>query len=113
MNIERFLDVINEANDACNDYRRSSARYYRDHGHGVRLDAPKTQEERHIAYAFQYDHTEESVVMGIFDVLGFDSDQRERAYSAARAIRRWYNDTDWLFLPKREMLDALMRYIIG
>lgn len=111
IDFERILDTIIEWNDARTDYIKSSRRYYEAHGHGLNLDHAKTEEERHIVYAQRYDQRMNEAVYRIFDALDLDREERERAYSAARALTRWYEETRWERRAPLDMLEALGQYI--
>lgn len=111
INFGDILDTVIEWNDARADYIKSSRKYNEAHGHGVNLDHAKTAEEFHIAYAHRYDQRMDEAVHRVFDAIGLDSDERTRAYSAARALTRWYERTNWERLAPQAMLEALGRYI--
>lgn len=113
MNIDRLIDFMIERDDADFDYTVSSKRYYKKHGHGVNLDRAKTHEECHIEYAYHALERAHDTVYGIFEVLGLDTEQRERAYAAGRFMKRWYESTKWERLPSHETLERVWDYIKG
>jgi len=113
INIERLIDLIIEWYQADQDYRLSSAKYYRQHGCGVWLDRAKTQEERHIVYLNGLvDRCCDSVV-AVAEVLMMDREQIERMYAAARVARRWYERTAWQNRLPRDLLRRLEVYVFG
>lgn len=113
VNYDRLIDVIIESFDAETDYRHSSDVYKRETGFTLNLDEARTNFERHIAYVCRYSYAAGCTVSTLFDVLGFDSDQRGRAYAAARIARNWYNKTKWERLIPDSMIGQIEKYIKG
>lgn len=113
INVDRLLDMIIEEFDSTSDYCKSSAIYYKNHGHGVSIDRAFTKEERHIAYAYHADDRERTVSRTAFEILGLNIDQIGRAYNAARAVKRWYNRTNWERLLPHDLIDRIENYIYG
>jgi len=113
INFENLECVYNEWTYAEEDYRHSSARYFKEHGYGVRLDLAKTEEERHIAYAYHERDRFYEAVWAVLSVLDLDSEQRDRFYSAFRAVRKWYEKNQWKDCLKRATEERLIEYIFG
>ena len=113
IDFEKVLDTVIEWNDARADYIHSSQVYNAAHGHGLNLDHAKTNEELHIVYAHRHNQRMDEAVHRVFDALGMDREERERAYKAARALARWYERTEWERLAPETMLEALGQYIAG
>ena len=115
MHIERLLDKINEANETYETYAHESAKYRaRHYGFGVSFGNRKlNDEELYIRYLYDSDREETYTMQGIFEVLDFDRDQIKRAYIAARAIKRWYNDTNWERCPSDLLLSRLNNFVIA
>ena len=113
LNIERLMDFIMEAYDNTADYTKSSRDYYRKHGYGVNIDRAKTPEEKHIAYMYHSSAAADDVVRALMEVLNLDYEQQTRAYSAARALKRWYEKTQWNRLPSSDLIDRIWGYIQG
>lgn len=114
MNIERLLDKIIEAMDSTFSYYRESARYRSAHGFGAYFDlrAGLSAEKENLYHKYNRDYEDNSALSAIFEVLDFNSDQIARAYVAARALRKWYNRTEWQFCPGYELKDALEKFVI-
>lgn len=49
----------------------------------------------------------------LFEVFGFDKEQRERVYIAARAVRRWRIRTNWEHLIPQDTKERIARFIFG
>ena len=115
INIDRLMDIIGEEFDSTNDYFKSGAEFYRKNGcHAYFYNGKKlTHEEEHIKYAYHADDRARTVTTSLFEVLGLDKDQTARAYIAARAVRRWYNDTEWQRLLPHDLLDRIEAFIYG
>ena len=114
MNISNLLDNINTANDSYQAYAYESAQYRARHGHGVYFDGRRLDpEEMHIGYLYHDNERESTKMYGIFEVLDFDREQIVRSYIAARAIRRWYNATNWERPPSDELLERLKSFVVG
>lgn len=115
MNIERLLDKVIEAMDSTFHYYRESARYRSAHGCGAYLDlrAGLSAEKENLYHKHNRDYEDNSALSEIFEVLDFNRDQIDRAYIAARALRRWYERTGWAFCPSYELDDALEKFVIG
>ena len=106
-----FLAII-DAHECEADYRLSSARYIKAHGHGVHMNGhPLTEEERHIKYAYHAADRADSIVWALFDVLGLSSEEREATRKATRAFKRLCVRLDWQRFPKPETVEALIRFI--
>lgn len=112
VNFERLIDFVNDSHEATFDYRKKSAVYYKAHGHGVYLDDVRTDDERRIKWACESDSQSYYVVSGLVDVLGLDYNQQERLHSSARAIRRWYKDTNYERCVPRDLIDRLQAYVM-
>ena len=114
IDIERLFDLVVEWNDAEYDYRKSSRDLYKKRGYGVNLDkGNKTPEEKHIEYMYHSSNTSSNVITSIIEVMSLDRDQICRLYSAARAYKRWYQDTEWQICMPEELKDRLFAYVIG
>jgi len=113
INFEAVLDKLNERFDITADYTKSSKKYLMEHGYGCYISNARTLDEKHIAYCYHEEQKASGEMCTIFDVLGMEPDEIERAYSAARALRRWYQDTQWKRCPSDELIDKLEQYVFG
>lgn len=115
MKIDRIFDYMLEELSADYEYAKLSARYRKKHGCGAFFYNGKrlTDEEQRLDYARRNADEAHYIRWAIQDVLGLEGDQLARLYNATRALRRWYNDTEWMVLPSEELLTRLYRYIIG
>lgn len=113
INIDRLMDLVLENSSDTYDYRKSSAVYYRAHGHGVNLDKATTPEEKHIAYVHHSSDRSYTSVLAVCEVLMMDMEQIERMYCAARAVNKWYQRTNWEKLMSHELKRRLENYIFG
>lgn len=115
MNIERLLDKIGESMDSTYDYHRASARYLSAHGCGAYFDlkAGLSAEKENLYHLAERDRNDGWNISALFEVLDFDRDQIDRAYVAARALRKWHNRTQWQFCPSDRMLSALNNFVIA
>lgn len=111
--LDTLIDLIHEADDENNSYHRLSAQHRRKYGYGVNIDRARTDEERRIAYYYHSSADTGNTVYGIISVLGLDRDQVGRLYTAARAMKRWYEDTEWQRLPSEKLMDRLGKYVMG
>ncbi len=112
VNFERLIDFVNEAHEATFTYRQRSAVYYKAHGHGVNLDNVLTDDERRVQWAYENDNQSYYVVNGLIGVLELDYNQQERLHSSARAVRRWYRDTNYERCVPRDLIDRLQAYVM-
>lgn len=113
MKIDRLIDFMVERDDTENDYAWSSRKYRKKHGHGVWFGNIKTDEEKHIEYAYHNLSSINDAVYSIFEVLGLNTDQRNRAYAAGRFMKRWYEKTGWERIPSEELVNRVWEYIQG
>lgn len=115
INIDRLIDAALDSMSAEKEYRSSSAKYYRIHHHGVRLDRAETEtaEERHIEYYYHTSNAEQDTLRTVFEVLSMDAEQRNRLYAAARAARKYYRLTHYEKCLTSDLLDRLAAYIMG
>ena len=111
-NIEALLDTINNYDEAYREYAHASRLYFKTNGHGVNIDRAKTDEEKKIARLYHAEAAALDSVWAVLEVLDCSTEERARAYKAARALRRWYTMTEWRRLPSSELVAALERYIV-
>ena len=113
-NMDRLLDLMMEADNATFDYNKSSKIYYKNHGYGVCLDHAKTEEEKHIVYAYHSQDKSNDIIWSILEVLDLDLDQRIRLSSAYRAVKRWYErETQWQRCLSAELIERITDFVIG
>lgn len=114
IDMSRLIDLMMEADDASYDYSKSSRNFFRQHGYGVNLGHVKSDEERHIVYAYHSDSAHRDAVWSILEVLGLDTEQKKRLFSAKQAMKRWYEkETKWQRLPSDELLGRLACFVMG
>ena len=115
INMDRVLDFMLELDDATFDYCKSSKKYFKKHGHCVYLDVAKglTPEERHIDYAYHNEDKCRNIVWSVMEVLNLDTDQRNRLYVATRAMKRWYEKTEWQYCAPSELIDRIAVFVEG
>lgn len=114
INIDRLFDYMMEADSWKSDYCKSSKDFYKNHGYGASLDRAKTDEEKHIAYAYRNDDKSSEVVWSVIEVLGFDQEQRARLFSAHKAVKRWYEkETHWERCLPDDLIGRLTTFILG
>lgn len=113
INIDRLMDLVLENSSDTYDYHKSSAVYYRAHGHGVMLDKATTPEEKHIAYTYHSSDRSYTSVLAVCEVLMMDREQIERMYCAARAVNKWYQRTNWERLLPDSLRKRLESWIFG
>ena len=113
INVDAMMDIVIEAYDASQDYYYSTRRYQRKYGRTVWLDNPKNSEERHIVWAHHADDRAGDKVYALLCALDLEDEEKGRMYSAARALRRWYNETDWEKCPSWSLLKRIGAYIFA
>lgn len=113
INMDRLLDIVNECFDATTDYYWSSKKYYRKHGYGVWLDHAKTDEEKHIVYAYHNDASANDTLRSLEEVFRMDGDEVNRLYHAARVAKKWYERTSYERVIPEEVLGRLESYVFN
>lgn len=112
--IDRLIDKVNEQAEAERDYRHSCRKYRKRHPFKtIHLDNPKNDEERHIIYASGYLDKMNEAVCSLCYVLDFSPEQNERLFKAARAMRKWYEKTEYQFFPSDDLNKRIAAFIIG
>lgn len=113
MRIDRLFDYMMQEFDADYDYAKRSADYRKAHGYGAYFYNGKklTNEEQMLDYARHNADEAHYISWALQDVLGIEGEQTARLYNATRALRRWYNDTNWEKFPSEELLIRLNNYI--
>ena len=111
INTEYLLDAVIEWRDAKNEYYHASKKHYAKYGYGVNIDRPRDDEQKHIAWAYREESSAWRMLDAVMTVTDLDRDERERAYSAARALVRWYIKTKWERIPPASLVEALEKYI--
>lgn len=113
-NVDRLFDLMMEADDATFDYWKSSKTLYKKRGYGVDMDRAKTEEEKHIVYAYHSDEKANNAVWSILQVLDFDREQTSRLMSAYRAVKRWYaKETKWERCLPDDLKERLAAFVVG
>ena len=113
INIDRLIDLVLENSNDTYDYRKSSAVYFKAHGHGAWLDKATAPEEKHIAYTYHSSDRSYTSVLAVCEVLMMDREQIERMYCAARAVNRWYQRTNWEKSLPYDLKRRLESWIFG
>lgn len=115
IDIEAMMDLVIEALDAKKDYLHRVRKNQRKHGYAVAIDFenPKNSEERNIVWAYHADDRAEDKVYALIYAIDLENEERERMYSAARALRRWYNQTHWEKCPSWSLLERIGAYIFA
>lgn len=115
MNKERIFDVIIEAYESAEAYHGNSAKYYKKHGFHAYFDIRRKMDDdtARLYYDYQRDNTDGEKVRVLFEVFKLDRDQVERAYTATRFLRKWYNRTAWQFCPSDDLVNRLWAFVIG
>ena len=113
INMNYLIDQINY-NAGCDyEYYRLGRNFYKKHGYGVDLDHPNTPEKKAVAYACRLHDRSGAELIACFELLDIHGEERSRAYSAARAMRRWYNDTRYERSAPETLLIRIGKYIEG
>lgn len=113
-NMDYLMDLMMEADNATFDYYKSSKDFYKNHGHGVNLDHAKTDEEKHVVYAYHSNDKSNEVVWSIIQVLDFDQEQQVRLMTAYKAVKRWYDkETKWQRCLPNDLIERLTAFIVG
>lgn len=114
VNIEKLIDTVNEMNDATRDWYASNAAYHRAHPfRTVWLDRPANDDEKHIVWAAHQTDTMRTVFWTLCETLNLTVAEHKRLCSAARALRKWYEKTQWERCPDHDMLKSLENFIFG
>lgn len=115
MNFERLLDHVNEQTESYGAYHLASIQYKKKHGYGCYMDLGRGMDEdkQKVYHAYETDREEWYKLIAILEVLDYDSEQSDRLYKAARALRRWYNRTEWQYCPSRDLIDRLEKWVVG
>ena len=111
INFERVIDKMIECNGCTAEYLKSSRDYYKSHGYGVNIDRAKTQEEKHIAYAYHASDRADSEMRTMIEILDLSREETARLMTAARVAERWYNRTRWERLIPEDLLNRLERFV--
>lgn len=113
MRTDMLLDKVMGLLDSEYAYHKKSRVYFKEHGHGVYFYEGKklSDEEKAIMWAMRQHDEDQSIVWALQDVLDIYEDRASRMYAAARALRRWYNDTEWMRNPSEELQNKLKRFI--
>ena len=64
-------------------------------------------------WAREVSDRENSSVVTLIEVFNLDKEAQARLYSAARAVNRWRNATNWARLIPDAMQEQIRRYIFG
>lgn len=92
-------------------YHKLSKDYYRKHGYGARIDAPRNDLEKGIANAYRMMHESDLAAQAIIDVFGMDMETCNRLAIAYRACRRWYKETNWCRMMPDKMKKQIANFI--
>lgn len=107
IDIERLIDAIEEENTEYFNYCTSSKALYNEP-----FDELQTR-KNHIKYCNNCHDRAQTAVYTIFEVFGFDEEQKKRARIAARAVHRWRVRTNWEHLIPHDTKERIARFIFG
>lgn len=107
IDIERLIDAVAAYNEACQEYAHSAKTLYRGSFETI------TERKHHLEYAREVSDREQSAVYTLIEVFNLDKEAQIRLYSAARAVNRWRNATNWERLIPDTMQDQIRRFIFG
>lgn len=107
IDIERLIDAVAACNEAYNEYCRSAKNLYKGPFEAI------TERKNHVNYAREVSDRENSSVYTLIEVFNLDKEAQARLYSAARAVNRWRNATNWARLIPDTMQEQIRRYIFG
>lgn len=107
IDIERLIDAVAACNEAYNEYCRSAKNLYKGPFETI------TERKNHVNYAHEVSDRENSSVSTLIEVFNLDKEAQARLYSAARAVNRWRNATNWARLIPDTMKEQIRRYIFG
>lgn len=115
VNFERLFDEILDAWTSKSSYYHASAVYYKKHGHGAYLDytTKRDEEIEHIRWTSKWNDAGDSVVNAMFGILNLEYADAKKAFAAARALRRWYENTNWQYLPDADLIERLGKFVTG
>lgn len=113
INVDAMMNIVIEAHDASQDYYYRVRRYQRKYGQTLWLSNPKNTEERRLVWAYHADDRASDKVYALICALDLENEEVERMYSAARALRRWYNQTHWEKCPSESLLERIGAYIFA
>lgn len=107
IDIERLIDAVAACNEAYNEYCKSAKNLYKGPFETI------TERKNHVNYAREVSDRENSSVSTLIEVFNLDKEAQARLYSAARAVNRWRNATNWARLIPDTMQEQIRRYIFG
>lgn len=107
IDIERLIDAVAAYNEAYQEYAHSAKTLYRGSFETI------TERKHHLEYAREVSDREQSAVYTLIEVFNLDKEAQIRLYSAARAVNRWRNATNWERLIPDTMQDQIRRFIFG
>lgn len=113
INMDYLIDQIIYNADCDYDYYKLSRDFYKKYGYGINLDYPNTPEKKAVARAYRRHDRSGTELLACFDLLNIHGEERSRAYSASRAMRRWYEETGYQRLAPDTLLDRIRKYIEG
>ena len=111
INTEYLIDCILESFDNDFEYRKSSAIYFRKHGHGIHLDRLTTPEERHIAHYYHLTDSNAETLYQLCHILQLTEEETKRLYSITRAMKRWYEETAWQCSIPGSLVERIEKYV--
>lgn len=107
IDVERIIDAVEEESNSYFDYCKSVQTLYK--GPFEEFEKRKN----HLEYANNYHDRQQTAVYTLIEVFNLDQEAQERLYAAARAVRRWREDTNWERLMPDTMQDQLKLFIFG
>jgi len=110
INFETVLDKVSEYFEAENDLRRSSAKngcIY------MRNGKTYTKAEEHIIHASKEAESLSDQIFFACTMLLMNADMRGRLWAAARALGRWYRETEYKRLPPVALINRLECFVFG
>lgn len=112
INFDTIIGYIMEKDRGYADYRRLCEAYKKNHGIYVDMTL-HTQETEGIRMYLNFFDRSDAALDAVLAVLEFDTEQEERLYDIYRAVKKWYEKTEWQRNLPEELVERIERYVVG
>ena len=113
INFDRIIGYMMEKDGEYNEYCRLCEVYKKSHRISYIDMELHTQETERIGMYRNFFDRSDAALDAVLAVLEFDTEQEKRLYDIYRAVKKWYEKTEWQRNLPEELVERIETYVVG
>lgn len=113
INFDTIIDYMMEKDGEYAEYRRLCEVYKKNHRISYIDMTLHTQETERIRMHQNFFDRSDAALDAVLAVLEFDTEQEKRLYDIYRAVKKWYEKTEWQRNLPEELVERIEAYVVG